>query len=174
MVFPVFIAFVILLRAAELLLARRNARWLLRRGAVEYGRSHYRWIVWLHILFFASLIAEYLTTPRHGYSMPLLLLYLLVLAFKAWAIRSLGRYWNTRIYRIADAPLVRKGPYRFMKHPNYLAVIAEIALIPLIFHLYWTAAIFSLLNALMLSVRIREENRALADGEAPEASSAAS
>lgn len=162
MVFTLFILFLLLLRVGELLLARRNERWLLKHGAVEYGHEHYPIIVLLHVLFFVALIVEYSASHARPYSLPLLAAYFLVLAYKAWAILSLGRCWNTKIYRIPGYPLVRKGPYRFMKHPNYVAVVAEIALIPLIFHLYFTASVFSLLNAAMLTVRIRKENRALA------------
>lgn len=161
MVFAVFIGFVLLLRLGELWLARRNERWLLRHGAVEYGQKHYRYIVWLHALFFVSLIAEYMFTSTGYYSIPLLILYFLLLAFKAWTLFSLGKFWNTKIFHISGYPLVKKGPYRFMKHPNYLIVVGEIALIPLIFHLYVTAIVFSLLNAMVLYVRIREENKAL-------------
>lgn len=161
MVFAVFIVFLILLRVGELLLARRNERWLLQHGAVEYGRKHYRYIVMLHVLFFLSLITEYVFTSTGYYSIPLLVLYFLLLGFKAWAILSLGKFWNTKIFHISGYPLVKKGPYRFMKHPNYVIVIAEIALIPIIFHLYITAIVFSVLNGVMLYVRIREENKAL-------------
>lgn len=161
MVFTVFLLFLILLRLGELLLARRNERWLRSQGAVEYGRAHYPYIVLLHVLFFLSLIAEYLLTPSRGYSLPLLVLYFLLLALKAQVIGSLGRYWNTKIFRIPGRPLVKKGPYRFVKHPNYAIVVAEIAIIPLIFHLYVTAVVFSLLNAGMLYVRIGEEDRVL-------------
>lgn len=161
MVFAVFVGFLILLRLGELLLACRNERWLLQHGAVEYGMRHYRYIVLLHVFFFISLITEYVFTSTGYYSIPLLVLYFLLLAFKAWVIFSLGRFWNTKILHISGYPLVKKGPYKFMKHPNYLIVIAEIALIPLIFHLYITAIVFTLLNALMLYVRIKEENRVL-------------
>lgn len=161
MVFAVFIGLVILLRLGELLLARSNERWMLRHGAKEYGQAHYPYIVALHTLFFVSLITEYVFTSTGYYSLPLLVLYFLLLGFKAWVIGSLGKCWNTKIFRIAGGPLVKKGPYRFLKHPNYLVVIAEIALIPLIFHLYITAIVFTLLNAVMLFVRIREENKAL-------------
>jgi methyltransferase len=85
-----------------------------------------------------------------------------MIALKVWVISSLGKYWNTKIYRIPDARLIKKGPYIFFKHPNYAIVIAEIVVIPLIFHLYYTAIIFSLLNAIILSIRIRKENKALA------------
>lgn len=161
MVFTVFVIFLLLLRLGELLLARRNERWLLAHGAVEYGQRHYPYIVALHVLFFISLITEYLFSSNGFYSIPLLVLYFLLLAFKAWVVFSLGKYWNTKIFRIPGCPLVKKGPYRFIKHPNYWVVIAEIALIPLIFHLYITAIVFSILNGVMLSVRIRKENEVL-------------
>lgn len=161
MVFIVFITFVLLLRLGELLLARRNERWLLQHGAVEYGKKHYVYMIILHVLFFVSLIIEYVFTSTGYYSIPLLVLYFVLLAFKAWTIFSLGKFWNTKIFRISGYPLVKKGPYRFIKHPNYVIVIAEVALIPLIFHLYITAIVFSLLNALMLYVRIKEENKVL-------------
>lgn len=161
MVFIVFITFVLLLRLGELLLARRNERWLLQHGAVEYGKKHYVYMIILHVLFFISLITEYVFTSTGYYSIPLLVLYFVLLAFKAWTIFSLGKFWNTKIFRISGYPLVKKGPYRFIKHPNYVIVIVEVALIPLIFHLYITAIVFSLLNALMLYVRIKEENKVL-------------
>ncbi|WP_106829836.1 isoprenylcysteine carboxyl methyltransferase family protein [Parabacteroides pacaensis] len=168
MVFTVFILFVILLRLGELLLARRNERWLLQHGAVEYGKKHYRYIVLLHVGFFISLITEYVFTSTGYYSIPLLVLYFVLLGFKAWTIFSLGRFWNTKIFRIPGYPLVKKGAYKFIKHPNYIIVIAEIALIPLIFHLYITAIVFSGLNALMLHVRIKEENKVLAISVTPQ------
>lgn len=161
MVFTLFICFLLLLRVGELVLARRNEQWLLRHGAIEYGRKHYPYLVLLHVLFFVSLITEYIFTSNGYYSVPLLILYFVLLAFKAWIILSLGKCWNTKIFRIPRYPLVKKGPYRFIKHPNYIVVVAEIALIPLIFHLYITAIVFSILNAVMLSIRIKEENRVL-------------
>jgi methyltransferase len=83
------------------------------------------------------------------------------LAFKAWIITSLGKFWNTKIYHISEFPLIKNGVYKYVKHPNYLVVIAEIAIIPLVFNLYYTAIAFTLLNAIMLSVRIKEENKVL-------------
>ncbi|HCO67027.1 MAG TPA: hypothetical protein DIT04_04605 [Dysgonomonas sp.] len=161
MIFTIFIGFLILLRLGELLLARRNEKWMLQHGAVEYGKKHYPIIVILHVLFFISLITEYYFASTGYYSVPLLILYFLLLAFKAWVIFSLGKFWNTKIFRITGYPLVKKGPYKFIKHPNYIIVIAEIAIIPLIFNLYYTAIIFSILNALVLYIRVREENKAL-------------
>jgi methyltransferase len=142
-------------------LAKSNKRWLLQNGAVEYGRQHYPFIVALHVLFLISLICEYAIKQPATYSIFLFVFYFLLLAFKAWVVLSLGKFWNTRIYHISNFPLIKKGPYKYFKHPNYLVVIAEIAIIPLAFHLYFTAVIFSVLNAVMLYVRIREENRAL-------------
>jgi methyltransferase len=159
--FILFISFIILLRIGELLLSKSNEKWLLQNGAVEYGKEHYPFIVALHTLFILSLIIEYIIRQPVSYSLFLVILYFLLLIFKAWVILSLGKFWNTKIYHIENIPLVEKGPYKYFKHPNYLVVIAEIAIIPLCFHLYYTAIAFTLLNALMLYVRIREENKAL-------------
>lgn len=161
MIFILFVSFVILLRIAELYVARRNEKWMLQNGAVEYGKKHYPFIIALHSLFFVSLIIEYSMQQTPSFSLIFLLIYLLLIAFKVWIIASLGKFWNTKIFRIQNYPLINKGPYKYIKHPNYIIVIAEIALIPLIFQLYYTALIFTLLNAIMLSVRIKEENLAL-------------
>ena len=161
MIFILFVSFVILLRIAELSVARRNEKWMLQNGAVEYGKKHYPFIIALHSLFFVSLIVEYSMQQTPSFSLIFLLIYLLLIVFKVWIIASLGKFWNTKIFRIQNYPLINKGPYKYIKHPNYIIVIAEIALIPLIFQLYYTALIFTLLNAIMLSVRIKEENLAL-------------
>jgi methyltransferase len=161
MVFFVFISYVILLRIGELLLSKRNEKWLLQNGAVEYGKKHYPFIVSLHLLFLISLIIEYSTQQTASFSLVFIILYFLILVFKAWVVLSLGKFWNTKIYHIPNLPLVKEGPYRYIKHPNYMIVVAEIAIIPLAFHLYFTAIIFTILNAMMLFVRIKEENRAL-------------
>lgn len=161
MVFILFIFFVILLRIGELAHSKRNGKWLLQNGAVEYGKRHYPFIVTLHVLFIISLIIEYTVRPAVSFSLFMLIFYSLLLVFKTWVIFSMGKFWNTRIYHIRGMPLVRKGPYNYIKHPNYLIVIAEIAVIPLIFHLYYTAIVFSVLNALMLFIRIKEENKVL-------------
>ena len=161
MVFFLFISFIIVLRIGELLLSKSNEKWLLKNGAVEYGKKHYPFIVALHVLFIISVIFEYYTKQTTSYSLFFLILYFVLLAFKTWVILSLGKFWNTKIYHIADAPLIKNGPYKFFKHPNYFVVIAEIAVIPLAFHLYYTAITFTLLNAIMLFVRIKVENKAL-------------
>jgi len=161
MTFILFISFLIFLRIEELLLSKRNEKWLLENGAVEYGSKHYPFIVALHVLFFISLIYEYTAKQPHSFSILLLFLYIFLLTFKIWIISSLGKFWNTRIYRIPNLPSIKRGPYKYFKHPNYAIVIAEIAVIPMIFHLYITALVFTLLNLIVLSVRIKEENKVL-------------
>ena len=161
MAFILFISFIILLRIAELILSRRNEIWLLQNGAIEYGQKHYPYIVALHVLFIVSLIIEYSITQTASLSLFFLVLYLLFVLFKALVISSLGKFWNTKIYHIPDFPLMKNGVYKYIKHPNYLIVIAEIAIIPLVFHLYYTAIAFTVLNAIILSVRIKEENKVL-------------
>jgi len=161
--FIIFITFFILQRISELIIAKRNEKWLLDQGAVEYGKGHYPFIVALHTLFIISIITEYLFRNEPPISWVFLVLFLLVLAFKFWALSSFGKYWNTRIYRVPGAYPVKKGPYKFLKHPNYMEVVCEIAIIPLVFHLYYTSIIFTVLNAVMLTIRIREENRVWAN-----------
>lgn len=161
MVFILFISFVVLLRIGELLLSKSNEKWLLQNGAVEYGQKHYPFIVALHVLFIVSLIFEYSMQPNPAFNLFFIIFYLVLIAFKAWVILSLGKFWNTRIYHIQNIPLVKKGLYRYIKHPNYLIVVAEIIVIPLIFNLYYTTTTFTLLNSAMLFIRIKEENTAL-------------
>ena len=167
------IIFLIVQRLCELLWSKRNERWLKEHGAIEYGRNHYPWIVILHTVFIGSLILEYLlitpgtilqTATGTAHSAPpslfLFFLWVCLIGLKVWVILSLGYYWNTRIYRIPGSVLVKKGLYKYITHPNYIIVILEIALIPLVFHLYYTAVLFTILNAFMLRVRIQEENKA--------------
>lgn len=161
MVFLIFLSFVILLRIGELILSKHNEKWLLKNGAVEYGKEHYPFIVILHTSFILSLIIEYYTKANFTYSLWLIILYILLIILKTNVLLSLGKFWNTKIYRVKSYPLVRKGIYKYIKHPNYMIVVAEILIIPLAFHLYYTAIIFSFLNALMLYVRINEENKIL-------------
>jgi len=161
MTFILFISFLVFLRIGELILSKRNEKWLLENDAVEYGSKHYPFIVALHVLFFLSLIFEYIAQQDHSFSLPLTIFYFLLLTFKIRIIASLGKFWNTRIYHIPNMPLIKRGPYKYFKHPNYAVVIAEIAIIPMIFHLYTTAIVFTLLNLMMLYVRIKEENKIL-------------
>lgn len=153
------LGFVTLERLVELRLADRNSSRLLARGAVEYSRGHYPFIVALHMLWLAAL---WWWAPGRPIDIPLLLLFALLQLGRIWVIATLGERWTTRIIVKPGAPLVRKGPYRFLNHPNYLIVTLEIAVLPSVFGLWRIALLFSLLNAVILAIRIREENRALA------------
>jgi len=153
------VGLVVVERIAELLLSRRNTRLLLRMGGHEAGREHYPLIVMLHL---AWLIAVYAAAPRGAAPIWwLIAIYLALQGMRYWAIATLGYYWTTRIVNVPRAPLVKAGPYRFMRHPNYAVVVAEIAILPLAFREPRVAAICSLLNLLLLAWRIRVENRAL-------------
>lgn len=159
MYFILFISFLILQRLSELWIARRNEKWLLSQGAIQYGQSHYPFMIVLHTLFILSLIVEYLAKGGTQVSWVFLVLFLAILVFKYWTLSSLGKYWNTKIYRIPGVYPLKRGPYKFLKHPNYMEVVCEIAFIPLIFHLYYTAIIFTVLNGIMLTIRIQVENK---------------
>ena len=154
---------VALQRLAELVLARRNGRRARARGAVERGRWHYPLIVGLHVLWLLSTLAEgLLRGPEFPAYWPVALAaFLVVQPLRYWAIFSLGESWNTRILVVPGAKMVRRGPYRYLSHPNYVVVAVEILSFPLIFGAWTTALVFSALNATVLAVRIREENRAL-------------
>lgn len=147
-------------RVAELWLARRNTRILLARGGAEHGRGQYPYFVLLHAAWLAALLVlvPWDTPP----SWTFLGLFAVVQAGRFWVLWSLGGYFTTRIVTLPGAPLVRRGPYRFMRHPNYLVVVAEIALLPLAFRAYAIAIVFSILNLGLLSWRIRVEDRVLA------------
>lgn len=161
------VAFVALERVVEVLISQRNTRALMARGAVEHGAGHYPVIVALHVAWFAAMI---LCLPR-----PMEIRWGWIAAFAAlqiarvWTMASLGRWFSTRIVTIAGAPLVARGPYRFMRHPNYAIVAGEIAVLPLAFGEWEIALVFSILNAAMLAWRIRIEDRALASRRSPPA-----
>ena len=145
-------------RLLELVIARINTRRLLARGASEHGASHYPLIFAVHSAWLLTL--WFLASGRSVDAFWLALFVMLLIA-RFWVIATLGPRWTTRIIVLPDAPLVREGPYRFLNHPNYWVVIGEIAVLPLVFGLPWVALVFTLLNAVVLWIRIREENRAL-------------
>jgi methyltransferase len=159
------VALVAIQRLLELRLSRRHEHILRARGAVERGRGHYPLMVVLHALWLVSTLVEgILRGPGlPGYWPIPLALFLLVQPLRYWAILSLGDNWNTRILVVPGAKLVTRGPYRYFPHPNYVVVVVEVATFPLIFGAWVTALVFSILNAALLFVRIREENRALAE-----------
>ena len=147
-------------RLAEVAWARRNERRLLAAGGIEFGASHYPLFFVLHGSWLAAL---WVLVPADAPVIwPLLVLFALLQAARLWVIASLGRYWTTRIVTVPGAPLVQRGPYRWIKHPNYLVVMAEIAVLPLAFGAWEIALLFSALNALLLCHRIRVEEAALA------------
>lgn len=153
-----FIAFLIAQRLAELRLARRNTARALAAGAREHGAAHYPLIVALHASWLASIAVFGLGQPvQPGW----LALFLLLQGLRLWVLATLGDRWTTRIIVWPGRPLVRRGPYRWLAHPNYAVVVAEIAVAPMVLGLGWVAVVFSVLNAAVLAVRIRAENRAL-------------
>ena len=160
---PVLVAvlLVALQRLGELVVARRNTKRLLAAGAVERGRGHYPLIVALHAAWLASL--PLVVPPDRWPSLPWLILFLALQPLRAWAISSLGGRWTTRILVLPGAAPVSRGPYRWLRHPNYVVVALEILALPLAFGAPAHALLFSVLNAaLLLLVRIPAEERALA------------
>jgi len=164
-IFVLAVTLVAAQRLLELVLARRNERRARARGAVERGRGHYPFIVALHTLWLVSTLVEgILRGPELPVFWPVpLALFLLVQPLRYWALFSLGESWNTKILVVPGAKPVRRGPYRYLNHPNYVVVVVEILSFPLIFGAWVTALVFTVLNAAVLYVRIREENRALAE-----------
>lgn len=152
---------VLLQRLGELLISRRNTQRLLDQGAVEIGAGHYPYIVVLHAAWLAALVL--LTPDNAPVNSAWLGVFLVLQAVRLWVLISLGRYWTTRVLTLPGAPLVRHGPYRYLRHPNYAVVAAEIAVLPLVFGQWQIAVVFSALNFLALRERIRVENEALAE-----------
>jgi len=153
-------------RLAELAYARRNARRLLAQGGIEAGAAHYPLFVLLHG---GWLIALFLAVPADApTSWPLLGVFLLLQLGRLWVIATLGRFWTTRIITLPGAPLVRTGPYRLCRHPNYAIVAAEIAILPLAFGAWQIALAFTLPNLALLAWRIRVEEAALRPRLAPD------
>jgi methyltransferase len=164
MFFFAALGFLCVQRLAELLIARANEKWLRQRDAREFGEAHYRWIVLLHIGFIASLIVEgWWRGPKLIAGWPIVLAMLGSLQIlRYWCIFSLGRFWNTKIFVIPGEEKIRTGPYRWLRHPNYLVVVLEILFWPLLFSCWITLLWAGAANALALSIRIRQENAALA------------
>lgn len=154
----VFLAFIIAQRLGELALARRNTALLLRRGAYEVGRAHYPVIVAMHTAWILCLVVL-------GYSNQIspfwLAMFAVLQLLRVWILKSLGPRWTTRVI-VLDEPLVKKGPFRYIRHPNYWLVCAEIIVAPMVLGLASIAVIFTFLNAAVLWVRIGVENEALA------------
>lgn len=164
--YTLLVAAVVGERFAELGVARRNARWAFAHGGREVGGGHYPVMVVLHTgLLLGCLVEVWLAdrpfVPAIGWVMLVLALGSQVLRW--WCIRTLGPRWNTRVIVVPGMPLVDRGPYRWLRHPNYVAVVVEGLALPLVHSAWLTALVFSAANAWLLTVRIRTENRALAD-----------
>ena len=163
--FVVVVALVAVERLAELVLSQRNAAWSFARGGVETGRGHYRVMVALHSGLLVAMLVEAVVRrpevpPALAWSM--LGLVLASQALRWWCIVTLGPRWNTRVIVVPGLPPVRSGPYRLLAHPNYLAVVVEGLALPLVHGCWITAAAFTVLNSVLLTVRLRVENAALA------------
>lgn len=163
--FTLLIVAVALVRLGELALSRRHQRRLLARGAREVGRGHYPWMVALHAGWLAAAPAEVWLldrpfVPQLGAVAGALLIG--SMALRWWAIATLGERWTVRVLVVPGAPLVASGPYRLLRHPNYLAVAVEVFALPMIHSAWWTAVAFGLADLVLLSVRIRVEDAALA------------
>ena len=163
MLFAVVISIVILQRLVELVVAKRNEKWMRSQGAYEAGAAHYPIMVAMHIAFFISLLAEVILLARSLSAIWIILLVIFLVAQVAriWCLTSLGKFWNTKIIILPGADVVQKGPYKWVRHPNYVIVTTEVLVLPLLFGAYLTAIIFTLLNVWMLSVRIPAEEKAL-------------
>ncbi|MFC5835627.1 isoprenylcysteine carboxyl methyltransferase family protein [Nonomuraea insulae] len=163
--YALLIGLVVLERLAELVVARRNLAWARSRGGVEYGRRHYPWIVAAHVALLVAAPAEVWLLGRPflpALGWPMLAVVVLAQGLRWWCVGTLGRQWNTRVVVVPGLPLVSRGPYRWLRHPNYVAVVAEGIALPLVHTAWLTAAAFTVANAVLLTVRIRVEERALA------------
>jgi methyltransferase len=162
--FTVVVALVGVERLCELVVSTRNAAWSLRQGGRETGRGHYPVMVLLHTgLLVGALVEAWVRRPAVPPSLAVLML-VLVLASQGlrwWCIATLGRRWNTRVIVVPDLPLVHAGPYRLLRHPNYVAVVVEGLALPLVHAAWITALVFTVANAALLAVRLRVENAAL-------------
>jgi methyltransferase len=152
------LGFVTVERLAELFLARHNTARLLRRGAVEFASAHYPLIVALHAVWLGGL---WLLAWDRPVELGWAGIFAVLQVLRLWVLGTLGERWTTRIIILPGAPLVKRGPYRFLNHPNYAVVVGEIAVLPLVFGLPWYALAFSILNGIVLFIRIRAEGAVL-------------
>jgi methyltransferase len=151
-------------RLAELVVSRRNAAWSIRRGGREFGTGHYRVMVALHIALLAGCLVEVVLAGRPfvpALGWPMLAVVVASESLRWWCIATLGPQWNTRVIVVPDLGRVTTGPYRWLRHPNYVAVVAEGIALPLVHAAWITALGFTVLNAAVLRVRIATEDAAL-------------
>jgi methyltransferase len=157
--------FLLLERVFETVIGRRNARWIRAKGGVEHDETFTRILILFHVAWFASFLLEGLAPPAGPLvDVTAIVGAVLVLqGLRYWCISSLGRFWNTGVFVLPGADVVRRGPYRFVAHPNYLVVLIEIPLYPLLFRCWATAVMFGVANVLMLRRRILKESQVLAE-----------
>ncbi len=153
------VGFLVFQRLVELAIARRNHRYLLARGAVEFGQRHYAALVAFHAGWLLALVVA--IDPATAVSPLLLALFALLECGRVWVIASLGRHWTTRVMVVPGERRIRHGPYRYFSHPNYMVVCAEIAVVPLMFGAWDLAVVATALKLALLRARIRVEDRAL-------------
>jgi methyltransferase len=162
--FTALVAVVGFERLAEMVVSKRHAAWAFARGGVESGRGHFPVMVALHTALLVGAVVEVLAADRPFLPLlgwPMLVLVVLAQGLRWWCISTLGPQWNTRVIVVPGAPLVAAGPYRLMRHPNYVAVVVEGVALPLVHTAWVTAVAFTALNLFLLSVRIRVEEQAL-------------
>ncbi len=162
--YTLLVVLVAVQRGVELRIAGRNYRWLLKRGGVEEGEEHYPWMVTLHTLFLVACVLEVWLLRRPfipWLAVAMMAMVVVAAALRYWVLASLGRRWTTRVVCLPGAPLVTGGPYRWLQHPNYLAVSVEILALPLVHSAWMTAGVFSLANGGLLGIRRRVEEEAL-------------
>jgi methyltransferase len=162
--FTLLVALVGVERLAEMVVARRNAAWSFARGGIETGRGHWPWMVLLHLGLLVGCLVEVWVAdrpfiPALGWTM--LALVVAAQALRWWCIATLGPQWNARVIVVPGARRVTTGPYRWMSHPNYVAVVVEGVALPLVHTAWVTALVFTVLNAVVLTVRLRDESAAL-------------
>jgi methyltransferase len=163
--FTLLVALVAAERIVELVVSARHLAWARERGGVETGAGHYPFMAAVHTLLLVSCVVEVHVADRPfvpWLGWPMLAVVAGTQALRWWCVHTLGPQWNTRIVVVPDLPLVARGPYRVLRHPNYVAVVLEVAALPLVHTAWVTALVFSLLNVVVLSIRIPAEQRALA------------
>ncbi|RWZ60313.1 hypothetical protein EQV77_03195 [Halobacillus fulvus] len=155
--------FIVIQRLMELVVARSNRKWMLQRGAIEYGEGHYALFIVLHVSFFVSILLESfsITYPYVPLFWPAFIVFAGLQVLRIWCMTTLGRRWNTRILVLPDEKPVQKGLYKYISHPNYVIVFFELIVIPVMFQAYVTALVFPALHLLVLRVRIPVEEKAL-------------
>lgn len=159
--FLILFSLIIGQRLIELVIAAKNEKWMKQRGAIEVGKEHYKYFILLHIAFLGTLFSEVMLLDEITFNKFFFTLFILSQIGRIWCMYSLGRFWNTKIIVLPKVVIIKKGPYKYVKHPNYIIVFIELLTIPLIFGAYITAFIFPFLHVLLLTIRIPHEDRAL-------------